>query len=261
MQTGLTPNDVTSGSAGDLYFAVSALDIIGGETLISIPTTNYCTMFIGSGNQRCKLTWDSVPGAAKYKLYIDQNSDADNNFYTGLKSTYVIPNAEISFEYLPSTFTTLPNQSLPIKTTAYVNKLAAKGDSWIGGGKVGINMANSEIPSTPIKAPLTVHGPYTLDYLVGIAKDTVGSLVAKAAPPGGGGSDSSRLSGSSCTVTQSLLCNEGESCTVMSDGFVACCPAGSTTCYTPIGASGGGSGSTDSGAGTPMPAGGSGSSL
>ena len=81
--TGVTANIVNVTSTligGTHYYLITALDILGGETL-NATSSNISTLLNVTGTLRnaTNLTWDAVPGAVSYRVY---NASSTGNFQT-----------------------------------------------------------------------------------------------------------------------------------------------------------------------------------
>ncbi|MFA5800095.1 MAG: hypothetical protein WC840_04005, partial [Candidatus Peribacteraceae bacterium] len=136
--SGVTTGTTTGGSlpAGTYYFKVAASDGVGTTT-----GSSEVSRAVNAG-EAITISWSAVTGASSYRVY-GNATGAQNHYFTTSAATYT---------YATSTGSTAGTP--PTSTTAYINKLAAGGNSWLLGGNVGIG-------TTSPYAKLTVWGTGT----------------------------------------------------------------------------------------------------
>jgi hypothetical protein len=139
MATPATPTIASSTTGGTLaartyWFKISASDGVG----TTIGTAEKTATTTGSTSS-ITLSGYSVTGATSYNIYFATSTGAGNeNVYISTTTT--------TFVFATSTVYTAG--TVPTVTTAYVNKISASGNSWLGlGGNVGIGTTN---PSTAL---------------------------------------------------------------------------------------------------------------
>ncbi|GEM_PF-6663697 len=120
------PNLVASSSGGSLatgtyYYKITALDGVGetaGGTEASAAVTG--------PNGSVAISWTAVPGATSYRIYRGTSAGGENVYYTTTGTSFTDTGAAGT------------SGSPPATTSAYINRLAAAGNSWLMGGNLGI---------------------------------------------------------------------------------------------------------------------------
>ena len=157
--------------AGSYEFGVSAFDINGGETKITL-APNYCVVS-GEESETCLISWSRVPGAQKYRVYKKKTTGStwdyieesnprislDGDYHPSIINNLVlywsknsgINQDESSLHVLPALSDPgdahyyqqqiYSDDSPKDVSTAYVNKITADGNSWIGGGNLYIQQS------------------------------------------------------------------------------------------------------------------------
>ena len=126
--TNLTATATTGGTlpAATYKFKVVATDGVGYSRISSEIT---CTVD-GTTTNACSLSWDPVPGATGYRVYMTTPTN-----YTFSRYADVTTN---SFTLTSDPTNAYPTGSPPTIINAYKVKISSSGDSWFLGGNIGI---------------------------------------------------------------------------------------------------------------------------
>lgn len=123
-------------SDGTYFFKIVAEDGAGGTTAGS---NELSCLISNTTGRRCALTWTAVQGATQYRIYKGSATGTPNQYQTSPTNTY-------NYDSDAGATSTSTSGPVPTVTTAYVNKLSAKGSSWFLGGNLGIGTSNPVVP-------------------------------------------------------------------------------------------------------------------
>lgn len=130
----------TLASSTPFSITVAALDGIGTTTLSSAVTQS--TDATGLPNQGLNITWASVPGATGYAIFEATGTvSTANGFsqYFYATSTSGVPNTQYT---LSTTTGSLAGAYTKSDTTAFAIKFNPLGNSYFGGGKLGVGTSS-----------------------------------------------------------------------------------------------------------------------
>lgn len=131
-------------SQGSYFFKIVASDGLG----TSVGSAEVTCAVNGSSTNRCALTWETVPGAAAYRIYKGAASNGQNLYQTSTSDNYNYDTDSGSMAGL-----------VPTTSTAFVSHINSSGDSWLLGGNLGIGTTNPEATLHLDGDGVTLYGP------------------------------------------------------------------------------------------------------
>src|SRR5207245_1730748 len=117
----LTPSSTGGVLGGTYFYEITALDGVGetaGGTEASV--------LVSGSTGSVAISWTAISGATSYHIYRGTASGAENLYYTSSTNSFT------------DTGGTGTSGGPPATTSAYINKVAASGDSYLTGGNLGI---------------------------------------------------------------------------------------------------------------------------